>query len=217
MDAFWIIAAAMILVLLTLMVRIMVTRRSYRNSEIVFRRNTVGKSYFDRNKNCYAYTKQLLEQQAGGGRVFTGLCIPQEGAAVELDLLMVHTTGIYLFEIKDYGGALNGEAESKFWTLAFQNGRTENLYNPIWQGRSRISALEELLPETAAGLFFLYIVFGQRCVLQEVPQPDKNTAVVGRADLSALLENDFGERPGALSQEQMDAACEKLAAYAGKK
>ncbi len=212
MATFWIMAAAMICVLMGLMVRLMVTRRSYKRKGMEFRRDTVGRSYFDRNRNCSVYTRHVLETIAPG-QVLAGLRIPQQGGEALISQAMVHRAGIYVFEIKDYGGTLNGDADSDFWTLDFENGRTENLQNPFLQGGTHIRALQELLEGIPADLFYVYVVFGQRCRLQEPPSA-KNMSVVGRADLKTLLEKDLGEKPEALTAEQAEAVLEKLRANA---
>lgn len=215
MDTFWILAGAMIAALMALAVRFMVMRRSYQRSGMEFRRNTAGKSYFDRNKSCHAYTQLLLHKLAPG-RALASLRVPSEGGEALIGLVLAHPTGVYVFEIKDYGGALNGDADSEYWTLGFQNGRTEKLYNPLWQGQAHIRVLEELLgiPEE---LFYQYVVFGQRCQLREVPETNGNMALVEQANLRSVLEKDLAERAEALTAEQTDAILDTLKNYSLQK
>lgn len=212
MDTFWIIVGALMVAFTGLMVRMMVMRRSYRRSGVEFRRRTAGKSYFDVNKSCYVYTRQLLEN-LGAGRTVAALHIPQKDGEALIEFVLLHATGVYAFEIKDYGGALNGDADGEFWTLTLDSGRTEKLPNPLLQGKAHIRAIEEALGGKGAVPVFLYTVFGQRCKLQAVPEPEGNVTVAVRGNLKAPLQKAFAERPEALSEEQLDAAFKKLKAY----
>ena len=60
-----------------------------------------------------------------------------DGETTEIDVLMLHTSGIYVFESKNYSGWIFGDEKSKTWTQTLPNGRgrraqKERFLNPIY-------------------------------------------------------------------------------------
>ncbi len=81
---------------------------------------------------------------------------------------MVHETGVYVMESKNYAGWIFGSAEQRQWTQTLEGGHKNRFYNPIIQNCAHIKALAAHLglPEDA---FRSYIVFSERCELRKVP------------------------------------------------
>ncbi|MBR3570487.1 MAG: NERD domain-containing protein, partial [Oscillibacter sp.] len=118
-------------------------------------------------------------------QVLRNLYVPYKGRTAEIDLVMAHEKGIFVFESKNYSGRIFGSAKQEQWTQSLPNGEKHSFYNPILQNAAHIAALSEYLkiPRTE---FFSYIVFSERCSLKKTP-PNTPSAVILKRD--ALSEN----------------------------
>lgn len=143
-------------------------------------------------------TEYALEHGDLPGRraVFRNVLVPRMTGPTsesEIDVLMLHETGIYVMESKNYGGWIFGSADQRQWTQAFENGTKERFYNPILQNRAHVKALATYLalPEEA---FRSYIVFSERCTLRKVPADTSAYHICQRQHLVKLLRKDVEGR-----------------------
>ena len=113
----------------------------------------------------YALTNNNLE---GELVVLKNIYVPYQGKTSEIDLLMIHEKGIFVFESKNYSGWIFGNASQLNWTQSLQNGEKHHFYNPIRQNQTHIKALSEYL-DMPVSSFISYIVFSERCSLKSVP------------------------------------------------
>ena len=58
--------------------------------------------------------------------VLKNVYVPYQGRTSEIDLLMIHEKGIFVFESKNYSGWIFGCADQLNWTQSLQNGK------PLW-------------------------------------------------------------------------------------
>lgn len=66
------------------------------------------------------------------------------GNTAQIDHVVVSLYGVFVLETKNYHGHMVGQENEKYWTQRIGNQR-HRLYNPIWQNRGHIHALQELL------------------------------------------------------------------------
>lgn len=142
---------------------------------------------------------KALESLEGPRKFLFNLYLPAGGGkTTELDVVLLHESGIYVFESKNYGGRISGSEEQQYWvqSLPSKHGQTQKhrFYNPILQNDGHIDRLYQFLrPVTLlSGLppFYSYIVFGDRCVLMDVPQRSGSHHILNIDELSsAVLEN----------------------------
>jgi hypothetical protein len=90
-----------------------------------------------------------------------------DGTTSEIDVIMVHRSGVYVFESKNYDGWIFGSEPDWKWTQAFPNGQRIEFLNPLRQNAGHIKWLRHLLPE-AGDIFRSIIVFGDRCQLKKI-------------------------------------------------
>ena len=95
----------------------------------------------------YEVFKQLMESEVlgKGTRFIANALVPtREGSYVEIDLIAITPTGIYIFELKNYGGFLYGSWYDEY--LDYQIG-TQNFkrFNPILQNYDHQNRLREYL------------------------------------------------------------------------
>lgn len=122
----------------------------------------------------YALTNDNLEGQFA---VLKNVYIPVQGKTTEIDLIMIHEKGIFVFESKNYSGWIFGSTDQLNWTQSLQNGYKNKFYNPIRQNRTHIKALAEYL-ERPVSDFVSYIVFSERCTLKSVPDNTNDVIIV---------------------------------------
>ena len=97
-------------------------------------------------------------------QIIHGILIPKVNAVneyAEIDLIVIHTSGIYVVEAKNFSGPVSGKDDEEYWRpyLEVRNENNElfynqnfaikgfskfGLYNPIWQNESHIQSLNSL-------------------------------------------------------------------------
>ena len=63
--------------------------------------------------------------------ILRNLYIPYRDIVTEIDLILLHETGIYVFECKNYSGWIFGNERSNYWTQCLRGGQKNKFYNPI--------------------------------------------------------------------------------------
>ena len=132
-------------------------------------------------------TERELKRVDGNHQVLRNLYVPYKGKTAEIDLVMVHEKGVFVFESKNYSGWIFGTAQQQYWTQSLSNGEKNRFYNPILQNATHIAALAEYL-KIPRKEFFSYIVFSERCSLKKTPPNTDSVAVLNRDALSAHLD-----------------------------
>lgn len=154
----------------------------------------------------YALTNNNLD---GHLVVLKNIYIPYNGKTTEIDLLMIHEKGIFVFESKNFSGWIFGNDDQLYWTQSFQNGEKYKFYNPIRQNKSHISVLSKFLalPESA---FTSYIVFSERCSLKKVPENASDVVIVRRPNMLRELRAFLAYAPTKYSYAEIMAIADKL-------
>ncbi len=112
-----------------------------------------GKGYYGE----FLVFKELYMNIPGTCKMLMNLQIPTiNGKTTEIDFLMIHETGIYVFEIKHYKGTIYGKIEDKIWTQYFRTSRNNTFVNPVEQNRYHIDAISKLYPAVP---IYSYVVF----------------------------------------------------------
>ncbi|MBO7399549.1 MAG: NERD domain-containing protein, partial [Clostridia bacterium] len=102
-----------------------------------------GKGYYGE----YLVFNALYHNIFGKCKFLMNIEIPStEGNSTELDLLMIHETGLYVFEIKHYQGAIYGTYQDETWTQYFRTQANSHFYNPIKQNDYHRAFLRKMFP-----------------------------------------------------------------------
>lgn len=103
-----------------------------------------GKGYYGE----YLVFKKLYPELTGCCKILMNLQIPTgDGKTTEIDLLLIHETGLYVFEMKHYKGTIYGKASDQKWTQYFRTAPNSHFYNPILQNQYHIKALQKMFPD----------------------------------------------------------------------
>lgn len=141
--------------------------------------------------------------------VLKNIYVPVQGKTTEIDLLMVHEKGIFVFESKNYSGWIFGSEGQLNWTQCLPNGEKNKFYNPIRQNRTHIKALSEYMDKPIED-FVSYVVFSERCTLKEVPQSTKDVVIVRRPNMLKRLREMLKNAEVKYTKEEIEQMIEKL-------
>lgn len=193
-------------------------RRYIKCSYYQVTKNSPLQLYFDKGKlGEYMTYKYLRSAENNGAKFLFNIYIPKgEEETTEIDVLMIHAKGLFVFESKNYSGWIFGSECQKNWYQTLPKGRgrshKESFYNPVMQNKGHIKHLKVLLGEDVP--MHSIITFSERCTLKKVEIKSADVPVINRgevyhtvASICGKIENPF------LSEEQIAAIYEKLYPY----
>lgn len=164
----------------------------------------------------------LIEYALSNGRLpgksstWSNVLVPKDGVVVdktELDVIMLHERGVFVFESKNYSGWIFGSERQRMWTQSLNKATKTRFFNPILQNESHIHALSECLVVPKEH-FVSYIVFSNRCELKKVPTKGDGYRICHRDDLLSLVRSDVLEREVAFNGLQYSTLEERIAKLA---
>ena len=136
---------------------------------------------FNRGTNSELFLiLQLLKREIPPVTIYHDLIIKKEnGEFSQIDLVLVTSEGIIVFEVKDFSGWIYGSGNNTNWTKVLSYGRKKyKFYNPIKQNNNHISELRKTLKQFENIPFFSVIVFFGDCELKEINYVPKGTYLV---------------------------------------
>lgn len=170
---------------------------------------------FNKGYNGEYLTHQIIERLEGHKQLLVNTYIPKKnGETTEIDLIMIHETGIYCFESKNYSGWIFGDERSQYWTQSLKGGKKNRFFNPILQNEGHIKHLKEWLGDSYTGAYFSVIVFSKRCELKKVKVLSKEILVVRRPFLKHHISNAIAQREKILSIDKIDQLNTQLRVHA---
>ena len=161
-------------------------------------------------------TYEELTRVPGYKRFLFNCLLPaKDGNTTEIDILMIHASGIYVFECKNYKGWIFGNESQRIWTQALSNGKgkkaqKEHFYNPMMQNASHIRWLEKYLNGLYPGKIYSYIIFGDKCSFKSVTQTEHQHSLAHVGELSRMIGYDVKARGSVFSNEFIDKIYDKL-------
>lgn len=169
---------------------------------------------FDKGRLGEFYIYRYLKSLQGYKRYLFNLYIPKNnGQTTELDVVLLHESGIYVLESKNYGGWIFGAESEKYWTQTLPAGRGQvqknRFYNPILQNTGHLKWLQAFLASEALP-FYSYIVFSDRCTLKKITLTSDKHHVVNRYNLLSAIKKNVAKAGIQLSVEKIDDIFEKL-------
>lgn len=165
----------------------------------------------------YLIYKNLKSMEANGSKFLFNAYIPKDnGETTEVDVLLITTKGVFVFESKNYSGWIFGTENQKYWyqTLPTGRGRSrkESFYNPILQNRTHIKHLTPLLGENVPT--YSIITFSDRCTLKSLDVSSNDVSVIHRCHVAAEV-SDICEatEENVLTPEEITTIYTKLYPY----
>lgn len=143
----------------------------------------------------YLIYKYLKKYEGLEAKFLFNLYIPKnENETTEIDVLMISTKGLYVFESKNYSGWIFGSEEDLYWYQTLPRGyhgdsTKEKFYNPIKQNAAHIKALKEIIKTDFEP--HSLIVFSNRCEFKNLNIDFKKIDVVYRFELPRMFKKIF--------------------------
>ena len=127
--------------------------------------------------------EKLRKYEEDGAKFLFNIYIPKEnGETSEVDVLMITSKGIFVFESKNYSGWIFGNDKQRNWCQTLPTGkgksRKEYFYNPVLQNRSHIKHLRALVGDKYP--MHSIIVFSERCTLKSIELESDDVKVIKR-------------------------------------
>ena len=168
---------------------------------------------WDTGKTGERYTREVLAPLAGYKRFLSNCYFPKsDGTFTEVDVILLHESGVYVFEVKNYSGWIFGEENQRQWTQTLPSGRGRSkslrFFNPILQNKVHLKWLQEYIKEPVP--LYSYIVFSDRCELKRITLTSKEHTVLNRRNLFYSVRRKAEVMGNKLTVEEVDALYDKL-------
>ncbi len=172
-----------------------------------------GKSFREVYFNKGLYGEYLLRNELekidGYKRFVSNAYLTKKnGQTTEVDLILLHTSGIYVFESKNYSGWIFGDEKSKQWMQTLENGEKNRFHNPIYQNKLHITALKQTLELPEYVKVYSIIIFSERCEFKELNV--SSVPVIHRNQVRKTVKDFSLKSPGNLSSDKIDEIYNKL-------
>ena len=131
----------------------------------------------------------LLKSEIPSVTIYHDLIIKKDNDEFsQIDLVLVTSEGIIVFEVKDYSGWIFGSGNNTNWTQVLSYGKRKyKFYNPIKQNNNHITELRKTLKQFDDIPFFSVIVFFGDCELKEINYVPRGTYLVKSHRLFEVL------------------------------
>lgn len=171
---------------------------------------------FDKGRLGEYYTYKYLKALPGNKRYLFNCYVPKDdGTTTEIDIILLHESGVYVFESKNYSGWIFGNETQTKWTqtLPVGKGKSQKSYffNPIIQNKLHIKWLQTYLQDEYPDLpFYSYIIFSDRCTLKNVKLTSNSHFVINRYNILKAVSLQISKSQVVLIPEKLNAVYEKL-------
>lgn len=182
----------------------------YYNSDYYLLTQTPYKSIMeDKGRQGEYLTYSYLNRIAGYKKFVFNAYLPTNNGTTEIDLIMIHTTGIYVIESKNIDGLIKGHSSDIKWTQCFKGNKRFQFYNPIRQNARHIEELKKHLPVLNDEAYKSVIVFNPLSNIKEV-RNETNATLVKRNELLPFIEMIISREPNRFTNEHIDKIQEIL-------
>lgn len=160
------------------------------------------------------YTYKRLSCLPGYKRFVFNCYLPKsKEEKTEIDVILIHETGVYVLESKNYGGWIFGTETNQYWTQTLPSGRgcSQKIHfpNPIIQNKVHLKWLKAFLQDDSLNILS-YIVFSERCTLKSINLTSGEHRVVKRNDLENDIAGVIQNTNSCLSTEKIDELYDML-------
>ena len=144
----------------------------------------------------YLIYRHLREKNANTKWLFNVYIPRGDGRTTEIDVLMIHQSGVYVFESKNYTGWIYGSSKRENWTQCIKPSEEAKtikykFFNPIMQNNLHVKHLEHFIDSKIHKHIYPVVVFGDKCVLKNIELDDYSQVVVKRQDIKRFFKSQF--------------------------
>ncbi|MBR6793979.1 MAG: NERD domain-containing protein [Clostridia bacterium] len=158
---------------------------------------------------------ELHKSITGNGKILMNLNVPVDNSkTTEIDLILIHETGIYVFENKHYKGTIYGKDTDATWTQYFRTVKNETFKNPIEQNRYHIRAIKNLFPEAPVHSCIVFTNYD--CDIR-VANANDEIDICDLTTVNRTLEDRFKKYTNKYSMQDIDDIFGKLSVFSHMK
>lgn len=193
-----------------------VKKRQYEKTEYYLQTHNPYRSVlFDKGRLGEFYTYQCLRGLDGYKRFLFNVYLPKpNGETTEVDVILLHESGIYVFESKNYSGWIFGTETQQYWTqtLPMGKGKTKKskFFNPILQNKVHVKWLQQFLGEGQKLPIYSFVLFSNHCTLKNITLTSGEHFVMNRRHILAAVRKEAKHSALRLATEEIDALYGKL-------
>lgn len=205
----------LLLTALVLLIAYAIKKRQYDKTEYHQQTRTPYlKVQFDKGRLGEFYTYECLKPLEGYKRWLFNVYVPKaHGETTELDVVLLHESGIYVLESKNYSGWIFGTESERYWTqtLPAGGGRTQKarFFNPIIQNKGHVKWLQAFLADRMLPIYS-YVVFSDHCTLKKVTLTSGKHQVMNRRNLLSAIQKNVSRVGARLSKYEIDVLFQML-------
>lgn len=182
------------------------------------RRKLSHSSYYDvaygGEKKCVDQAAAILKDIGGYGKILLDWHYLSENGPASADVILLHETGVYVLETKDYGGWISGNPEEEYWVQTLGTGKYTScqnyFYNPILKLSGCIECIRRELPEMKWLPCYSLAVFGNNCELENAGLSDGRMKIIHLKQLSYTMYGMIRVSRTFLSRQVIDEIYERL-------
>ncbi len=147
-------------------------------------------------------------------KILRNVYVPTIDGYSEIDVLLLHETGIYVFESKNLSESVYGDEKHPQWQRNKTNGEKSPIPNPILQNKRHIDCLCVFLNQNKYQFrAFSMIVFGNKSKLKYIPENKSLTSIHEICNLEIELVKKMQAEQIFYSAETIDDWCRMLLPY----
>jgi hypothetical protein len=138
------------------------------------------------------------------------------GKTTEIDVLLIHQSGIYVFESKNYSGWIFGTESQRQWTQTLPSGnksKKNHFFNPIMQNELHIKWLKNVLSNYQDLVYHSYVLFSDRCTLKNITLTSGKAQVMNRYRIFSSVSAQANQFGAIISQPEMETIYNTLCPY----
>lgn len=177
---------------------------------------------YDKGKLGEYYIYKLLDENISGYKKILAnvYLFNKNGTRSEIDIIMIHETGFYIIESKNYTGYIIGSEKNENWThIVYRHNQkyTYPVFNPILQNTYHVRALERTLNIMNPTYLNSYVVFSGNCKIDKVyVSPTCTTKILKINSLIEKINTDIAHSYHAFTPNQVELYYQKLKIFSNK-
>lgn len=169
--------------------------------------NSFFKVHFDKGLYGEYLTYLNLKKLPGVHRFLFNVYIPKKNEeTTEIDVLLIHESGLYVFESKNYSGWIFGTENQRQWTQSLPSGRKSiktRFFNPIMQNELHIKWLKALLTAYPEAVYHSVVLFSDRCELKKLEMTEHKADVIKRQSVMKQVLGKASQTGPVFSEQQI--------------
>ncbi len=158
-------------------------------------------------------TYRRLKKYAKYGFALADVYIPKgDDKYTEVDIVFISSKGVIVVEVKNRSGFIIGDEVNFAFIQMSSNGTRHEIYNPIWQNRAHVSAVQDILDIKDPRYYNSLIVFGPETNNISVKLSSANLDVIMMKELRKFVKK-YNKQEDIFTKEQVTEAYKTLYDY----